>query len=342
MTPTDDDRRRRNSPLPTDRKTLRYRGATITLDAEGSGPSPASEKTLRYRGATTALPSAPDTELTELRATLAQAEEQSKPMMSPTGDLRDVSHRIGLILVAKQLTAVAERLKKDTEILEEMQTALYEATPADSRPLESAARSGSAQELEAVIAEQERKTVAALLSSVCDQADVLVGLADRLPFFSKAQDDTDALVNINACIDEIVESSQAETKSLVVKELTPIPDVFAAKEEICLILTNVIENSLRAVEERRQGRGIIRIETRHQDEAVLVSIIDNGVGIEPENRNKVFSPFYTSRAEALGMGLATAQYLVKKYRGAIIMHSLPDQGTMVRISLPIGVCSETD
>ena len=343
-------------PSPTAGKTLRYRGATLTLATAGNRPSPTAGQILRYRGATTAPPApveaakptktaappapAQDAELTGLLANLSQAEEQSDGRMSLARDPQAVSHRVGLTLVAKQLMAVADRLKKSTEVLDEMQAALYKAVPPDCPTPESTNTSRADQELETVIAQEERKTVAAVLSSVCAQADDLVELAEHLPSFSKEQDDTHALVDINTCIDEVVESSQAETKGLVVKALAPIPEVFAAKEEISLILSNVVENSVWAVEERSRDGRVIRIETGQKGGAVLVTVTDNGVGIEPKNRKKVFSPFYTSRAGALGMGLTSAQYLVQKYRGTITINSLPDQGTMVRISLPIGVGSE--
>ena len=58
------------------------------------------------------------------------------------------------------------------------------------------------------------------------------------------------------------------------------------------------------------------------------------MGIDGEQRKKVFEPFYTSKDNAVGMGLTTTQYLVDKYGGSILMNSLPGQGTMVRVTLP--------
>ena len=259
------------------------------------------------------------------------------------------SHRIGLEVVAKQLATSVERINTSLDILNEMQGRLHSAITHDQPTppeLTGLAGSGDGNELdnetEGAAAAEEIKTAAAVMSSIRAQANGIVEIAQRLPSFSKEPAAGYAQMDINDQIDEVVESTQAETVALVVKELNPIPAVFASEAEICLILTNVIENCVRAVQERGQKKGVIRIETRQEGEEVLVTITDNGVGIAPEKHKKVFNPFYTSRDNAMGMGLTATQYLVQKYRGSIVLNSLPGRGTLVGITLPSGASSKPD
>ena len=108
----------------------------------------------------------------------------------------------------------------------------------------------------------------------------------------------------------------------------------AAESDIYLMFTNIIENAVLAIQERRQKKGIIRVETKQDNGGIRVTITDNGIGIRPERRKKVFNPFYTTRDGAIGMGLTVTRYLVEKYDGTILMNSVPNQGTVIRIMLP--------
>ena len=269
------------------------------------------------------------------------------------------------------MTALAGRINSSTDVLSDIQAQLYTSglesaghtpdsaaahTPAEeAQPLAAEAAEApddeawvltaddespplaADEELTTTAVDEELKTAAAVMSSIRAQANGIVELAERLPSLARKRDDVYALININDCIDEVVDNTQARDKALVVKELNPIPEVFASEPEIYLILANIIENSVWAVQERSQKKGVIRIETLQENNAgVLITITDNGVGIRPEKRKQVFNPFYTSRDDATGMGLTATQYMVEKYGGTILMNSLPNQGTMVRVMLPSG------
>lgn len=295
----------------------------------GQGASPASDNTLRSRGATVA--SAPDADLEKLTAALTKAEERGE-----TGTATQAtSQRVGLEVVAEQLTTVAERINSSMDILSAMNAARAERHHDQATPqADTQAGDTNERDEDAAVAADEARTAAAVVSSIRGQTNGIVELAGRLPSFSQQQADGSAPIDLNTAIDEAVDNTQAETRALVVKEFHPIPEVLAVATEVDLILTNVIENSLWGIQERGRKTGVIRIETQQEDREVSVTITDNGVGITPEHRRKVFNPFYTSRDDALGMGLAAAQYLVQKYNGTISLNSLPGQGTMVRIVLP--------
>ncbi len=302
-----------------------------------------------------ARPSREEDEMEWLTANLAKSEEQHGRQGNAAKATEPTAYRVGLEVVSEQLTALAERINSSTDILNDIQVKLFSDGPdsvpdSDNTPDEMpdkelpfrAAADGlttptTDEEGWTLGDDEELKTAAAVVASIRAQANGLVEFAERLPSLSRKRDDAQALVSINDSIDEVVDHTQAKTKALLVKELSPVPDVFASETEISLILANIIDNSVWAVEERGQKRGVIRIETAQaEDNGVVVTITDNGIGISSEKRKKVFNPFYTSRDNAAGMGLTSAQYLVEKYGGSILMNSLPNQGTMVRIALPTG------
>ena len=145
------------------------------------------------------------------------------------------------------------------------------------------------------------------------------------------------MVDINACIEEVVAGTRADVAASVKKRLGDVPEIFASRTEIRLLLAQIIENSVRAVEGLEDRKATIKIDTAQRNEEILITVIDNGGGITPDRRRQIFRPFYTSRDGAMGLGLTLAGHLVKKYEGGIRVNSLPGQGTVTRITLPTGI-----
>ena len=167
----------------------------------------------------------------------------------------------------------------------------------------------------------------------------IADLAGRLASYSglpNGDSDRD-MVDINACIEEVVAGTRADAAATVSKRLGDVPEIFASRTEIRLLLAQVIDNSVRALEGLEDRKGTIKIDTAWRNDEVQITVIDNGGGITPERRRQIFRPFYTSRDGAMGLGLTLAGHLVKKYEGGIKVNSLPGQGTVTRITLPTGI-----
>ena len=73
-------------------------------------------------------------------------------------------------------------------------------------------------------------------------------------------------------------------------------------------------------------------EARH--EAVAVSITDTGKGINIENLDKIFNPFFTTRQQGTGLGLSITQKIIEQHGGGISVDSSPGSGTTFTIYLP--------
>ena len=181
----------------------------------------------------------------------------------------------------------------------------------------------------------ENTEAAAIAAGMAREAGSLADMAKRLSILAQTVDGArdGAIIDIDECIDEAVAALGAENAASVVRTRGELPEAFASKTEIRLLLTKVLENALRAVEAAGDREGTIRIDTAARDEAILITVIDNGVGITQERRKSIFRPFFSSRNDAIGVGLTLAEHLAKKYDGGIRVNSLPGQGTMTRITL---------
>ncbi|HLW51537.1 MAG TPA: ATP-binding protein [Candidatus Angelobacter sp.] len=119
----------------------------------------------------------------------------------------------------------------------------------------------------------------------------------------------------------------------VVREYHPIPLlVNSFGSELNQVWTNIMDNAIDAM----NGKGELRVHTYLDNGCVVVEIADNGPGIAPDVRPHIFEPFFTTKGvgEGTGLGLDTAQRIVKKHRGSIQVTSKPGD-TRFQVSLPL-------
>ncbi len=133
----------------------------------------------------------------------------------------------------------------------------------------------------------------------------------------------------------LMEQEIADRDILVEKELgSDVPKILVDRAQLKQAFYNVIKNALQAM---RAG-GILRVRTELSsgDPAqVVVSVIDTGHGISPEQIGQIFRPYYTTKKEGTGLGLMIVQRIVREHGGTIEIESDVERGTTFRIKLPI-------
>lgn len=104
------------------------------------------------------------------------------------------------------------------------------------------------------------------------------------------------------------------------------------------VFLNCILNSIDAIEEAQNTEtGIISLTTENDAELIRVTLKDNGTGIDPEHKDAIFDPFFSTKevGKGTGLGLAVAHNLIKKAGGQIHVASNDNQGTTLTIILPL-------
>lgn len=127
----------------------------------------------------------------------------------------------------------------------------------------------------------------------------------------------------------------------IVEDLDPaLPRIAANGQQIQQVLTNFLVNArdaLNGSEDREKtiivASRMVEKEGRHW---VVVSVRDNGVGIEPENLQKIFTPFYTSKeaSKGTGLGLSVSLGIAETHHGRIEVESRPGEGSTFSLLLP--------
>jgi Na+/proline symporter/signal transduction histidine kinase len=99
------------------------------------------------------------------------------------------------------------------------------------------------------------------------------------------------------------------------------------------VFTNVMKNAVEAIEPRR-GAGRVTVDLFAEGDRAVVEVVDDGVGISPEDRDKIFLPFFTTKPSGTGLGMSIVKKIVDLHAGDIAIESAPGHGTRVRISFP--------
>jgi signal transduction histidine kinase len=116
------------------------------------------------------------------------------------------------------------------------------------------------------------------------------------------------------------------------------PQVQAIAAELNQVWTNLIDNAVDAMD----GRGVLVITTRAQDDSVVVEITDSGTGMPAEVQANAFKPFFTTKDVGKGTGLGldiSRRIVVERHGGDITVDSVPGRTTM-RVRLPITSTAE--
>ena len=101
--------------------------------------------------------------------------------------------------------------------------------------------------------------------------------------------------------------------------------------ELREVMTNLIFNAVDAMPDG----GIITLRTRHEEDVAIVEVVDTGVGMSVEIKERCFEPFFTTKGDdGTGLGLAMVFGIIKRHQGTLEILSEPDKGTLVRIRLP--------
>jgi len=106
---------------------------------------------------------------------------------------------------------------------------------------------------------------------------------------------------------------------------------------------NLLRNARQAVlAERDEGGEVLVTGSRERKKTLEIEVSDNGGGIEQQNLERVFLPFFTTREEGTGLGLALVQKIILSHNGSVRVGSVPGEGTTFHISLPLERPDATD
>lgn len=174
-----------------------------------------------------------------------------------------------------------------------------------------------------------------LKKQIAKMKNIIIQLSD----FSKTED-SPVYADINKIIENVLiftETYFKKYKIVIDKDFdNTIPLIFIKQSQIEQVLLNILTNAVDAI--KPIGNGKISIKTAYlNSEKIYISITDNGIGMQEEQLEKIFEPFYTTKkvGEGIGLGLYVSYKIINAHNGSIKATSKKGEGSCFSIILPI-------
>jgi signal transduction histidine kinase len=106
------------------------------------------------------------------------------------------------------------------------------------------------------------------------------------------------------------------------------------RAQLIRIITNLVKNATQAIPETKEDKEII-VSVKKDKKNVLITVSDNGIGIESNNIERIFEPKFTTKNSGMGLGLGIIKNIIENYKGTITFATKIGVGTTFTVSLPI-------
>jgi signal transduction histidine kinase len=183
----------------------------------------------------------------------------------------------------------------------------------------------------------------AMVIGAMEKADAQVARAgaiiSRVREFVRTREPERRAIDINAVVRDVAKliDSDEETRALrcTLKLQPSLPLVFADRIMIEQVLLNFLRNAREAMQHLPADRRVAEIRTLRVDAGMAaVEVADLGVGIPPEVAGQLFSPFFSTKADGMGMGLNICRSLIEYHEGRLTFEDNIPSGTIFRFTLP--------
>jgi hypothetical protein len=182
------------------------------------------------------------------------------------------------------------------------------------------------------------KELVAVLEQINEEAGRAAEIIRRIRAFLQKRETRSVELHVNSLIEEALLHLRMEVQRLrttvVFEPGQALPAVIGDPIQIEQVVINLVRNGLEAMEQLPADNRRLSIKTlRRGEECVQVDVRDEGTGIREADLEKVFEPFYTTKPEGLGMGLAISRSIVKAHGGRLWATANDDRGCTFHFTL---------
>lgn len=161
-------------------------------------------------------------------------------------------------------------------------------------------------------------------------------LVDNFVLTSKPEAPSRKITNVVDLINQTISLMKSEEalKNIqieVVNQLEEIREISIDSNQIKQVLINLIQNAMDVT----PTGGKIIVQASNIDNGILIFVKDQGLGISEEEKQQLFSPFFTTKEDGVGLGLSICERIIKNHQGKIMIDSQVGEGSTFKIYLPL-------
>ncbi|MCO5261058.1 MAG: HAMP domain-containing histidine kinase [Crocinitomicaceae bacterium] len=170
-------------------------------------------------------------------------------------------------------------------------------------------------------------------SSLIEQIDALTKIANEFSNFAKMQKPEFETVDIVNIINNVIELFKEGNQVNIQINAPEKCFIKGDKDQLLRVFNNLIKNSSQAINEKQNG--LISISVKQNENVVTIGVTDNGSGISKSQQAKIFVPYFTTKSNGSGIGLAMVKQIIMNHQGTIDFESEEGVGTTFTIELPL-------
>jgi two-component system, NtrC family, nitrogen regulation sensor histidine kinase NtrY len=171
--------------------------------------------------------------------------------------------------------------------------------------------------------------------NLVEQIDHLSSIATAFSHFAKIPGTNKGSADIVPIIKNVAELFSSSENIKIPVELNGIDELHVTSDKVQInrVFINLLKNAIQSIPEGRKGR--IEIELVMEDKMALIRITDNGEGVPPELKSKMFTPYFTSKSGGTGLGLAIVKNIVEQSGGNVGYESEFKNGSCFWFRIPV-------
>jgi PAS domain S-box-containing protein len=208
-----------------------------------------------------------------------------------------------------------------------------------NQPLGAILRNAEAGELFLQDPSPDLDEVRAILADIRKDDQRAGAVIDRMRAWMKRREVELSFLSINLLADEVVTLVRPDVERRRVRlavEIDPaMPPVHGDRVQLQQVLLNLLLNAMDALEDNPAARRLVSVRARSAGSTVEVAVSDTGCGISEDELLRVFEPFFTSKPNGLGMGLAISRSIIEAHGGRLWAENNAAGGTSFTFALPV-------
>ena len=188
--------------------------------------------------------------------------------------------------------------------------------------------------------EEDARIMSEGTASIIREVDWMRSLVNEFSQFARLPVLTSVPGDINGTISEVTAlySGGKSMKMKIGMQLEPdLPVISFDHEQIRRVLINLIDNAIKAVEEKGEGEILVSTNLLRTHGILEISVADTGVGVRENLRNRIFEPYFSTREDGSGLGLAITQRIVEEHGGTITHMENHPSGSVFSVRIPVDI-----